>query len=628
MIRRLFTALLIALVPLAASAQILLTGVGSGGLSTPYFPKGAFFNADAALIATSAIGSTDSKKLTVSFWMFGDYNVSSGRTIVNGNIIQTAPLNGLTGGLQGTIAATVLTVTAINKAGTYIIPGQTITGTSVTANSVVQAYGTAGTTGTGGIGTYVLSQSSTVSVAEAMTASGSNCEVLGGGTPSPGLCLSFDSPISVGHPQFSFNDVTGTTAVVKFQGPGQTAAPGMQWNHYTISFDAATGVSAVEINGNQTLMTASVNNNALVSINHPAGFGIGNAIFGTNQAIPIYEGLSDVYINPGYSIACTGVGTPYTDCPAANTLSPSLAKAFYNNGPVDLGTNCALPSGSQPPLCYRFAPGSITANDGSLGNVLSATLLPAIASVLQPSPFVPMPYGPGGIPAHVATVKWVETGETATNTSMTTYPGNATVSAGDFVAIQYVIQQLSGTNINVNMVCPTDTNGHPWTPIGPFGPYTVESEQSIVCYKIMQAGDDLSGAYTAGWNAGITNWRGRQVIMVDVVNVASVDIHNGQSFSGSFPTSWATPAGTTSSANETLLNFLDTWSSSNGATKTFTPPANTTILSRVPNFVSGNHQQLMATFQTGIASGSSTIRTFSSNVGDEAAVYSISLVPN
>lgn len=64
--------------------------------------------------------------------------------------------------MQGTIATTVLTVTSITGA---LSVGNFIFGTSVTAGTYITSFGT----GVGGIGTYNLSQSSTVAVAEAMT---------------------------------------------------------------------------------------------------------------------------------------------------------------------------------------------------------------------------------------------------------------------------------------------------------------------------------------------------------------------------------------------------------------------------------------------------------------------------
>jgi hypothetical protein len=62
-----------------------------------------------------------------------------------------------------TISTTTMTVSAVSSG--IIRVGDTITGTSVTSNSVVTAYGT----GSGGAGTYTLSQSSTVGAGETMT---------------------------------------------------------------------------------------------------------------------------------------------------------------------------------------------------------------------------------------------------------------------------------------------------------------------------------------------------------------------------------------------------------------------------------------------------------------------------
>ena len=76
----------------------------------------------------------------------------------------------------GTISSTTLTVTAL-QSGDQLAIGMYVQGSSVTANSYITAF----VSGTGGVGTYTLSQSSTVGSAETMYASG-NVSL---GDPSP-----------------------------------------------------------------------------------------------------------------------------------------------------------------------------------------------------------------------------------------------------------------------------------------------------------------------------------------------------------------------------------------------------------------------------------------------------------
>lgn len=74
-----------------------------------------------------------------------------------------------------TISTTVLNVSAVTS-GTFAI-GQLIVGSGVTASTRITSFGT----GTGGVGTYNLSQSSTVSTGTAMTA---QLSLVGGGAGS------------------------------------------------------------------------------------------------------------------------------------------------------------------------------------------------------------------------------------------------------------------------------------------------------------------------------------------------------------------------------------------------------------------------------------------------------------
>lgn len=82
----------------------------------------------------------------------------NGTTTSSGDITKSS--------FTASIAGNVMTVSAISAGA--IMPTDVILGTGVTANSQVAAFGTGGTTGVGGAGTYQLSQTSTVA-SSAMT---------------------------------------------------------------------------------------------------------------------------------------------------------------------------------------------------------------------------------------------------------------------------------------------------------------------------------------------------------------------------------------------------------------------------------------------------------------------------
>ena len=132
------------------------------------------------LIYVTSSGTT----LTVGATQFGSivsgktYMYDTGGTTFSGaaTTFKSTPVSGYCSGstftvtntypasISGTISGNVLRVTAISSG--QIVVGQLFTGTNVTANSIVTAFGT----GTGGLGTYYLSQSSTVTTTTSMTA--------------------------------------------------------------------------------------------------------------------------------------------------------------------------------------------------------------------------------------------------------------------------------------------------------------------------------------------------------------------------------------------------------------------------------------------------------------------------
>lgn len=87
----------------------------------------------------------------------GTYNLSSINTLTVSSEAMTAPnVPAPAVSLTGSIATTVLTVSAISAGQVYI--GMAVNGTGVTAGTVVTAFGT----GVGGTGTYTVNQSQTV----------------------------------------------------------------------------------------------------------------------------------------------------------------------------------------------------------------------------------------------------------------------------------------------------------------------------------------------------------------------------------------------------------------------------------------------------------------------------------
>lgn len=163
-----------------------IVGISDNGVNA-YIVDGAYrytwrISAPANAVFT---GSTSGTTLTVSSISSGTIAVSQSlygigvlaETVITGgsgtswtiNRSQTLTSRALNSTAVGaeftaTISGTTLTVTGVASGTIYL--GQTIQGSGVTLNSVVTALGT----GTGGLGTYTLSASSTVAVAQTMYA--------------------------------------------------------------------------------------------------------------------------------------------------------------------------------------------------------------------------------------------------------------------------------------------------------------------------------------------------------------------------------------------------------------------------------------------------------------------------
>ena len=161
-------------------------------LSSPFlntYTNTPIYHDSSASIASNVITScliyatSSATTLTVGKTQFGSivsgktYMYDTGDTTFLGTAtLKSTPVSGYCSGftftvtntypasISGTISGNILRVTAISSG--QIVIGQLFTGTGVTANSIVTAFGT----GTGGLGTYYLSQSSTVTTTTSMAA--------------------------------------------------------------------------------------------------------------------------------------------------------------------------------------------------------------------------------------------------------------------------------------------------------------------------------------------------------------------------------------------------------------------------------------------------------------------------
>ena len=151
--------------------------------NTPIYYDSSASVASSTLTSCLIYAAASSTTLTVGATQFGSivsgktYTYDTGSITFLGNpTFKSTPVSGYCSGstftvtntypasISGTISGNVLRVTAISSG--QIVTGQLFIGTGVTANSIVTAFGT----GTGGLGTYYLSQSSTVTTTTSMIA--------------------------------------------------------------------------------------------------------------------------------------------------------------------------------------------------------------------------------------------------------------------------------------------------------------------------------------------------------------------------------------------------------------------------------------------------------------------------
>jgi hypothetical protein len=463
------------------------------------------------------------------------------------------------------------------------------------------------------MGTYDQSNPTNMQGIKFWSNPSSNCEVTGG--PAPGLCGAIDNP--TGRFQMSFNNASGTnnnTDAIKFE--GQAGSNGV-WHHYLLSMDSVNGVSALYVDGVNSGVTANpLPRGAIPDLNSSGGFHLSGVL--PKQTAPTMEYMTEV-VAAEVSTVCTGTGTPATmngisvTCADPNTIPPEILSKFINvkSKPMNLGTRCQLPFGGRfPEICVRSNNPSNLGTGGPLSPMVQTATYGGVYSA---------PYGPQGVPAHQVTLRWVQAknGASVVNNSMTTSAGSMPIANGDFIVVWAGISNTTG-NTDYGMTCPPY-----FARVGPVND-TAESVNSVMCYKKLKAGDNLSGAYTVSWSSGGAI-RCHDWAMADYKHVAAVDqvgwIYNGPALT----TSHLTAGGlTTKASNETVVSAWVDWNAN--ANIPFTPPGTGNLRYRLPDV--GSPLQIMLVDEYAVPSGSNPQRVMTTGSAVTSAGFTLALVPN
>lgn len=325
-----------------ASVDSIFKGYSSGGATTSYIDGfgNSFFSgtvsADLGFITTGGVtlGDTTTDSIILNGTIRIPPNAVEGR-VLTCTVTSTGDTK-----VTGTISGSVLTVTAVDSTSVGILSiGKTITGSGIA--SLTKIVSPAGT-GTGGVGTYNLNKSQTVS-STAITAPSITSGTAVWQAPS-------NAPVS------SVNNLTDAVKITTeniFDSGGTTATPVVsRGNEETITgkktFSASpTGLivtNAAIFNGNVTLGTNSSNTitiNSILNAGGSLGAAVANQVLKCdsngqiqlgNQLVLSVKGSAEATGKTGnVSISAADVGAALaTDLTTTNTNVTAAALAASN----------------------------------------------------------------------------------------------------------------------------------------------------------------------------------------------------------------------------------------------------------------------------------------------------------
>jgi len=283
--------------------------IGSSGLGVT-IPNGvaAYVYCDGTNFYNANIGSAG------NYTVNGNLSVT-GNEIVSGNFLSSGVLgsyiaSAFTASISNgsSAAGTILNVTAV-ASGTLFV-GQTITGSGVTANTVITALGT----GTGGIGTYTVNNSQLILSGTSFTSAGYAVAT----TPpandnSVKIATTAFVTTAVGSPVQS---VTGVSPVVSSGG----TTPAISLSTVPVK-NGGTGLSSPTVN---SLLVGNGPNNAL---NQIAPSTTGNVLTSTSSTIAVVTGSIT-----GTALAVTAVTSGTLQTGATLTAQIGLVSPTYSSG--------------------------------------------------------------------------------------------------------------------------------------------------------------------------------------------------------------------------------------------------------------------------------------------------------
>lgn len=248
-------------------------------------------------------------------------NVAVNVSIPNNSNVVTITDPGFSG--TGSISGTTLTITAVSTG--MLVPGRVIAGTGVTSGTTVTAFGT----GSGGVGTYTVSVSQTVSSTTITAVTGvTTYDSVYIKTPiaigSTGIILQGLYQIqSTAPPAYtinaaSYNRTGGTVssgAVPTFGTVAGSPIVTVNLNNHgyavgdTIAFLVLTTVSGIPIYGNYVIATVSTNSFTITgSLSANATTGVPVAMNGGLARYDYYVGYGPNTAGPGYGKGSYGTG--------------------------------------------------------------------------------------------------------------------------------------------------------------------------------------------------------------------------------------------------------------------------------------------------------------------------------
>ena len=433
----------------------------------------------------------------------------------------------------------------------------------------------------------------------------------------PGLNITTDNSSGIGNFRFNWNDATGGSGhSIQASVPSFLTGYDGGWHHLILSWDFTSVTTPLAVAYWDGVKISNIN---LQKIGSLAGPDLKPNIMNNTRGLMMGGNSGNTgALRADYAQVLLDTGSSYM---TAGDLPASLVKRFYNNGPVDYGTDGSTALGVQPQVYLNGDKSTFLTNKGSSAATFTSATQGANNLGIDNSS-----YGPAGNQTGRPARLWEAEAHASAVASIVPTNYGMPIASGDLLLLLVVISDATG---NINHAIQTPAG---WTPLWSNIAFPQQWQGAgndpmnvAAWYKNAAVGDVT--ATGADWSGPTVSWTTASgSVSATVINYGQAHVQAGAATAFTTGTTAPTaPTVTPTSAATTLMSgFAFYRTSTSGKT---TPPTGQKLAIKSRGGAVGSIPYWMCSDEPLTGTSATGIRTASQGTATECLGLNVVIGP-